>query len=123
VTIEATPLSSKSPTIIDYKIYKEGRKSFSKSSEQMTKLLIKKLDNSEGEHQVWGRIVGIKRLHDDPRVNTAQVYVSVVKLNLVLFKLVKGSEKAVEGSEKDKEGISKRAASNLEQEDAKRQMI
>nr|GEY85402.1 hypothetical protein [Tanacetum cinerariifolium] len=27
VTIDATPLSSKSPTIVDYKIYKEGRKS------------------------------------------------------------------------------------------------
>nr|GEX34554.1 hypothetical protein [Tanacetum cinerariifolium] len=30
VKIEATPLSSKSPTIVDYKIYKEGRKSFFK---------------------------------------------------------------------------------------------
>nr|GEV35488.1 hypothetical protein [Tanacetum cinerariifolium] len=30
VTIKATPLSSKSPTIADYKIYKEGRKSFFK---------------------------------------------------------------------------------------------
>nr|GEW07341.1 hypothetical protein [Tanacetum cinerariifolium] len=28
VIVEATPLSSKSPTIIDYKIYKEGRKCF-----------------------------------------------------------------------------------------------
>nr|GEZ03128.1 ribonuclease H-like domain-containing protein [Tanacetum cinerariifolium] len=28
VTIDATPLSSKSPTIMDYKIYKEGRKSY-----------------------------------------------------------------------------------------------
>nr|GEW34326.1 hypothetical protein [Tanacetum cinerariifolium] len=28
VTIDATPLSSKSPTIIDYKIHKEGRKSY-----------------------------------------------------------------------------------------------
>ncbi|GJU86710.1 uncharacterized mitochondrial protein-like protein [Tanacetum coccineum] len=28
VTIKATPLSSKSPTILDYKIYKEGRKSY-----------------------------------------------------------------------------------------------
>nr|GEU51225.1 hypothetical protein [Tanacetum cinerariifolium] len=28
VTIDATPLSSKSPTIVDYKIEKEGRKSF-----------------------------------------------------------------------------------------------
>nr|GEV75905.1 hypothetical protein [Tanacetum cinerariifolium]GEV77875.1 hypothetical protein [Tanacetum cinerariifolium] len=35
VTIEATPLSSKSPTIVDYKIYKKGGKAFSKSSEQM----------------------------------------------------------------------------------------
>nr|GEV07758.1 putative ribonuclease H-like domain-containing protein [Tanacetum cinerariifolium] len=30
VTIKATPLSSKSSTIVDYKIYKEGRKSFFK---------------------------------------------------------------------------------------------
>nr|GEW73068.1 hypothetical protein [Tanacetum cinerariifolium] len=30
MTIEATPLSSKSPTIVDYKIYKERRKSFFK---------------------------------------------------------------------------------------------
>ncbi|GKB95533.1 putative reverse transcriptase domain-containing protein, partial [Tanacetum coccineum] len=28
VTIKATPLSSKSPIILDYKIYKEGRKSY-----------------------------------------------------------------------------------------------
>nr|GEU54076.1 uncharacterized mitochondrial protein AtMg00810-like [Tanacetum cinerariifolium] len=40
VTIEATPLSSKSTTIVDYKIYKEERKSFSKSSEQMAILKI-----------------------------------------------------------------------------------
>nr|GFC65208.1 hypothetical protein [Tanacetum cinerariifolium] len=37
--------------------------------------------------------------------------------------LVKGSEKAVEGSEKAKEISSKRAGSNLEQEDTKRQRI
>nr|GEU45207.1 hypothetical protein [Tanacetum cinerariifolium] len=30
VKIEATPLSSKSPTIVDYKIYKEGKKSYFK---------------------------------------------------------------------------------------------
>nr|GEV07754.1 hypothetical protein [Tanacetum cinerariifolium] len=30
VTIEATPLSSKYPTIVDYKIYKEGKKSYFK---------------------------------------------------------------------------------------------
>nr|GEY73125.1 hypothetical protein [Tanacetum cinerariifolium] len=37
--------------------------------------------------------------------------------------LVKGSDKAVEGSEKAKEGSSKRAISNLEQKDVKRQRI
>nr|GEZ75852.1 hypothetical protein [Tanacetum cinerariifolium] len=30
VTVKATPLSSKSPTIVDYKIYKEGKKSYFK---------------------------------------------------------------------------------------------
>nr|GEZ76065.1 hypothetical protein [Tanacetum cinerariifolium] len=39
------------------------------------------------------------------------------------IELVKGSEKAVEGSEKDEECSSKRPASNLEQEDTKRQRI
>nr|GEZ63828.1 hypothetical protein [Tanacetum cinerariifolium] len=29
VTIDATPLSSKPPTIVDYKIYKEGKKNYS----------------------------------------------------------------------------------------------
>nr|GEX42727.1 hypothetical protein [Tanacetum cinerariifolium] len=38
VTIDATPLSSKSPTIIDYRIHKEGRKVISKSSRQMVVL-------------------------------------------------------------------------------------
>nr|GEV44329.1 hypothetical protein [Tanacetum cinerariifolium] len=37
--------------------------------------------------------------------------------------LVKGSDKAVEGNEKAKKGSSKRAGSNLEQEDAKRQRL
>nr|GFA95224.1 hypothetical protein [Tanacetum cinerariifolium]GFB01842.1 hypothetical protein [Tanacetum cinerariifolium] len=39
VTIKATPISSKSSTIVDYKIYKEGRKSFFK--------IIKKDANSQ----------------------------------------------------------------------------
>nr|GEX99075.1 hypothetical protein [Tanacetum cinerariifolium] len=136
VTIEATPLSCKSPTIVDYKIYKEGKKSYFKiirvdgnsqnyltfrtmfknfnredleflrsivkeifkkikpvndmdnllfqtlktmfenhvedniwKYQQGTEILIKKLEDSEGEHQVYGRIVGIKGLHE---VTTAQ---------------------------------------------------
>nr|GEU30191.1 hypothetical protein [Tanacetum cinerariifolium] len=35
VTIDATPVSTKSPTIVDYKIYKERRKSFYRFLEQM----------------------------------------------------------------------------------------
>nr|GEZ73723.1 hypothetical protein [Tanacetum cinerariifolium] len=35
VTIEVTPLFSKSPTIFDYMIYKEGRNSFFKITKQM----------------------------------------------------------------------------------------
>nr|GEU99645.1 hypothetical protein [Tanacetum cinerariifolium] len=89
----ATLISSKSLTIVEYKIYKEGRKSFIKIIKAdggrlmkamylnevfgyipliKTKLLIKKLKDSESEHQVLGRIVGIKRLHDDIRVTAAQ---------------------------------------------------
>nr|GEX38121.1 hypothetical protein [Tanacetum cinerariifolium] len=30
VTVDATPLSYRSPTIVDYKIYKEGKKSYIK---------------------------------------------------------------------------------------------
>nr|GEZ66678.1 hypothetical protein [Tanacetum cinerariifolium] len=37
-----------------------------------TKLLIKKHKDSEGEHQIYGRIVRIKRLYDDVRVTTTQ---------------------------------------------------
>nr|GFA45973.1 hypothetical protein [Tanacetum cinerariifolium] len=35
VAIEATPISSKSPTIVNYKIYREGRKYTLRSSWQM----------------------------------------------------------------------------------------
>nr|GEV92191.1 hypothetical protein [Tanacetum cinerariifolium] len=77
VTINATPLSSKSSTIVDYKIYKVGKKSYFKvikadgNSQRgrlmkdiylhevfgdiplmKTEALIKKLEDSEGEHQV-----------------------------------------------------------------------
>nr|GEW19821.1 putative ribonuclease H-like domain-containing protein [Tanacetum cinerariifolium] len=65
VLIEATPISSRSPTIIDYKIYKEGNMNYFKiiradgNSEvfgyillMKTKILIKKLEDSEDEYQV-----------------------------------------------------------------------
>nr|GFB34315.1 hypothetical protein [Tanacetum cinerariifolium] len=43
VTIVATPLSSKSPTIVDYKIHKEGKKNYSKFSELMVKARFEKI--------------------------------------------------------------------------------
>nr|GEU94848.1 hypothetical protein [Tanacetum cinerariifolium] len=45
VTIDATPLSSKSPTIVDYKIYKEGRKTIFKFLELMNQQGLVKVKN------------------------------------------------------------------------------
>nr|GEZ70664.1 hypothetical protein [Tanacetum cinerariifolium] len=87
------------------RIYKEGRKSFFKIIRAdggrlmkamylnevfgyilliNTKLLIKKLKDSEGEHQVYRRIFGIKRLQDDIRVSAAQ---AVLLANLSSYEL------------------------------------
>ncbi|GKE06392.1 hypothetical protein Tco_1398410 [Tanacetum coccineum] len=168
VTIDATPLSTKSPTIVDYKIYKERKKSFfqiirADGKHQMYLTFGKMLKNFDREYlevlwsivkarfkkaepvnymdnflplnlktmfqhhvkdNVWknqqglvkmfndvklqvdyecemefellrlakkqlkegyGRIVGIKRLHDDLEVTAAKVYVTVAKLKLVMF--------------------------------------
>nr|GEZ52843.1 hypothetical protein [Tanacetum cinerariifolium] len=63
VTIDATPLSSKSPTIIDYKIYKEGRKSFfqifrADGNSQMYLTFSKLLKNFDREDlEVFWRLV------------------------------------------------------------------
>ncbi|GJX80630.1 hypothetical protein Tco_0328779 [Tanacetum coccineum] len=62
VTIDATPLSTKSPTIVDYKIHKEGKKSFFqiiraddnvwKNQQGLVKVLNWKLYDSCGVHCV-----------------------------------------------------------------------
>ncbi|GJU15339.1 hypothetical protein Tco_1143305 [Tanacetum coccineum] len=39
VTIEATPLSTKSPTIVDYKIYKERKKSYFQINPEQMEIL------------------------------------------------------------------------------------
>ncbi|GJR16131.1 hypothetical protein Tco_0798783 [Tanacetum coccineum] len=97
VTIDATPLSTKSPTIVDYKIYKEGKKSFFQIIRADVKARFKKtkpvnyMDNflllnlkTMFEHHVEdnGRIVGIKSLLE---VTAPQVRVTAAKQNLVLF--------------------------------------
>ncbi|GJT98304.1 hypothetical protein Tco_1093822 [Tanacetum coccineum] len=84
VTIDATPLSIKSPTIIDYKIYQEGKKSYfqiiradvdyeCEMAFELLRLVKKQL--KEG----YGRIVGIKSLLE---VTAAKVYVTATKLKL-----------------------------------------
>ncbi|GJR92476.1 hypothetical protein Tco_0264650 [Tanacetum coccineum] len=56
VTIDATPLSTKSPTIVDYKIYKEGKKISHnivwKNQQGLVKVMNWKLYNSYGVHCV-----------------------------------------------------------------------
>ncbi|GJR66032.1 hypothetical protein Tco_0012097 [Tanacetum coccineum] len=48
VTIDATPLSTRSPTIIDYKIYKEGKKSY---------FQIIRADGNSQMHLTFGKMV------------------------------------------------------------------
>nr|GFD23252.1 hypothetical protein [Tanacetum cinerariifolium] len=57
VAIEAIPLSLKSPTIIDYKIYKEGRKSYFQIN-TMYFLLVKKMYPliKNTLHQMWNDV-------------------------------------------------------------------
>nr|GEW23247.1 probable serine/threonine-protein kinase WNK9 [Tanacetum cinerariifolium] len=58
VTVDATSLSSKSQTIVDYKIHKEGRKSYYQSSEQMVILKFEKMYplTKNTLHQLWNDV-------------------------------------------------------------------
>nr|GEU91096.1 reverse transcriptase domain-containing protein [Tanacetum cinerariifolium] len=94
VTIDTTPLSCKSPIIVDYKIYKERKKNYFqifradgnsqifekiKPVDYMDNLLLHNLKTMFEhlvEDNVWknqqGRIVGIKRLLDDLEVSVVK---------------------------------------------------
>nr|GEV34895.1 hypothetical protein [Tanacetum cinerariifolium] len=52
VTTDATPLSAKSPTIVDYKIYKERKKTISKFSKLMDSLVYKKRTMTSKAQQI-----------------------------------------------------------------------
>ncbi|GJS12440.1 hypothetical protein Tco_0406912 [Tanacetum coccineum] len=89
--------------VLDWKIYDSCRVhslriflNFSQNSSRINEvfrnilLVINEAFNEEtcdfeGEYQVKGRIVGIKRLHDDLEVTATKVCVTVAKLKLVLF--------------------------------------
>nr|GEX38070.1 hypothetical protein [Tanacetum cinerariifolium] len=103
VSIKATPLSSKSPTIVDYKIYREGEKSYFKiikadrnSQNYLTVGTMFKNFNREDLEVLRsivkerfkktnpGKIVGFKGLHG---VTTAQLVLLVYKVVVVFNKV------------------------------------
>ncbi|GKF21188.1 hypothetical protein Tco_0069826 [Tanacetum coccineum] len=51
------------------------------------KLLMKKHSDFEDKYQVWGRIVGIKRLLVDLRVTAAKLMLLMYKLLLLVFRV------------------------------------
>ncbi|GJV05999.1 hypothetical protein Tco_1343655 [Tanacetum coccineum] len=84
VAIDAIPLFTKPPVIVEWR--NTSRRKDEKLSMiravRSSKRLLMKLEDSEDEHQVYGRIVRIKRLLG---VNTTKVRVTAVKHNLVLL--------------------------------------
>ncbi|GJY05129.1 hypothetical protein Tco_0371069 [Tanacetum coccineum] len=106
IAVDAIPLATKPSIIFYWKIIKKGKIGYfqiiradgsskrpNKGYERVlwgdlkvmfepdveSKKLLMKLDDFEEEYQVQGRIVGIKRLHDNLGVNTAKVKVTAVK--------------------------------------------
>ncbi|GJR19023.1 hypothetical protein Tco_0967550 [Tanacetum coccineum] len=94
VTIEATPLATplatKPPSIVDWKIVKEGKISYYqiiRADGSFKKLLMKKLNDFEDKYQVYGRIVRIKKFLDDLRVTAVKLMLLVYKLLLLVFRV------------------------------------
>ncbi|GJT99539.1 hypothetical protein Tco_1109878 [Tanacetum coccineum] len=78
VAIDAIHLSTKSSSIVDHKIIKEGKiRKFKEHPPGVYEAFMKKLDDFEDKYQVYERIVRIKRLHDDLRVIAAQLMLLV----------------------------------------------
>ncbi|GJW56589.1 hypothetical protein Tco_0103320 [Tanacetum coccineum] len=81
VAVDAIPLATKPPSIIDWKIHKEGKKSYyqiiradgSSKMYLMFSHMLKSFDREDLETLYkLGRIIEIKRLHDDLEVTTAK---------------------------------------------------
>nr|GEU50897.1 hypothetical protein [Tanacetum cinerariifolium] len=81
VTIEATPLSSKSLTFVDYKNYKEGRKAFSKSSKQMN------MFEHHVEDNIWKYQQGTTKVLNWKLFDSCGVY-CITTHNMVYYLLV-----------------------------------
>ncbi|GKD99378.1 hypothetical protein Tco_1387362 [Tanacetum coccineum] len=94
VTINDVPLAVKSPSIVDWKIHKEGRKSYYQiirvdGKSQMNMIfghMLKSFDREDLETLYkLGRIVRIKSLLDAVRLTAAHVYVNTALMKLVLL--------------------------------------
>ncbi|GJV41092.1 hypothetical protein Tco_1419532 [Tanacetum coccineum] len=101
VAIDAIPLATKPPSIVDYKIHKEGKKTYyqiirANGSSKMYLVfshMLKSFDKEDLEtHGNW-RIVGIKRLHDDLEVTAAKLMLLVYKLLLLVLEVNAASTK------------------------------
>ncbi|GJT17271.1 hypothetical protein Tco_0875977 [Tanacetum coccineum] len=118
VAIDVVPLATKPPTIVDWKIHKEGKKSYYQIARVdgksqilrinkvfgsillvIMKLLMKKLDDFGDKYQVYGRIVGIKSL-----LNAVSIHAALIDVNVAQSKLYKVN--AVEGVNAASEEVS-----------------
>ncbi|GKA38432.1 copia protein [Tanacetum coccineum] len=89
VAIDAIPLAVKSPSIVDWKIHKEGKKTYYQiiRLDEIKASIVNKARRGHEKSAMRGRIVGIKRLLDDLRVTAAQVCVTAAKLNYYCSKI------------------------------------
>ncbi|GJR13506.1 hypothetical protein Tco_0796158 [Tanacetum coccineum] len=108
VAVDAIPLATKPPVIVDYKIHKEEKTSYNKitRADRSSKMLtiemnyvisfLSSLQNSRGMNEVFGKhplvLLKLLLLKLKLKVNTAQAQVNTVKVrvtaakqNLVLF--------------------------------------
>ncbi|GKE61683.1 hypothetical protein Tco_1512050 [Tanacetum coccineum] len=96
------------------------------------KLLIKKLDDFEDKYQVYGRIVGIKRLLDDLRVTVAKLAIvlqkakqiqdfgptSGIKALMLLYPFVKSRRVVLTDSEDEAAENSSKQGRNLQKDES-----
>ncbi|GJR56071.1 hypothetical protein Tco_1406592 [Tanacetum coccineum] len=96
ITVDAIPLATKPPSIVDFKILKEGKISYYQyiradgSSKRYSAFIqMLRIFDKEDLETLWklGRIVGIKRLLDDFRVTTAKLMLLVQKLLLLVLEV------------------------------------
>ncbi|GKE10187.1 hypothetical protein Tco_1413738 [Tanacetum coccineum] len=74
VAIDVIPLATKPPTIVDWKIHKEGKKSYYQ------------IIRADGKSQMYrGMIVGIKSLIDAVWITAALIDVNAAQSKLVLL--------------------------------------